>query len=216
VNPALAQAQATSPVTVVADPAKCAAQFDPVGKAKFLQSCDIAKSYLSKAGISYANEAAPAGSVAQIKVGGTVIASFEGEALAGDALKTEQDAFKKRIGDALKGAGYPTKADPKAINWPLSLGILTLLVVYVTMVYGPIAAALVEMFPTRIRYTSMSLPYHIGNGWFGGLLPSITFAMVAANGNIYHGLWYPIIIAAMTLVIGLLFVKETKNNDIDA
>lgn len=216
VNPALAQAQATSPITVVADPAKCAAQFDPVGKAKFLQSCDIAKSYLSKGGLSYNNEVAPAGSVAQIKVGSTVVASFEGEPLKGDALKAEQDAFKARIGDALKAAGYPSKADPKAVNWPLSIAILTLLMVYVTMVYGPIAAALVEMFPTRIRYTSMSLPYHIGNGWFGGLLPSITFAMVASNGNIYFGLWYPITIAALTLVIGLLFIKESKNNDIDA
>ena len=114
----------------------------------------------------------------------------------------------------MKAAGYPPKADPDKINKPMVVGILFILMIYVTMVYGPIAAMLVELFPTRIRYTSMSLPYHIGNGWFGGLLPSITFAMVAQNGNIYHGLWYPIGVAAMTLVVGLLFVKETKDVDI--
>ncbi len=116
----------------------------------------------------------------------------------------------------MKAAGYPAKADPAKVNVPMVIGILFVLVLYVTMVYGPIAAMLVEMFPTRIRYTSMSLPYHIGNGWFGGLLPSITFAMVAQNGNIYHGLWYPIVIAAVTFVIGLLFVRETKDVDIYA
>jgi MFS family permease len=214
VNPALAQAQQNAPVTVVADPGACAAQFDPVGKAKFLQSCDIAKSYLSKAGISYSNEPAAAGSVALIKVGDTVIPSYEGAALTGDAAKAAGDAFKARIGDALKAAGYPASADKEAINMPLAIGIMTLLVIYVTMVYGPIAAALVELFPTNIRYTSMSLPYHIGNGWFGGLLPSITFAIVASSGNIYQGLWYPIIIAGITLVIGLFLVPETRNRTI--
>jgi MFS family permease len=216
INPALAAAQVSAPVTVVADPAACAAQFDPVGKAKFLQSCDIAKSYLSKAGISYANEAAPAGSVATIKIGNTVIASYEGTGLAGDDAKAASDAFKARAGAGLKAAGYPEKADPTAINKPLAIAIMALLVFYVTMVYGPIAAMLVEMFPTNIRYTSMSLPYHIGNGWFGGLLPSITFAIVATTGDIYSGLWYPIGIAALTLVIGMLFVKETRHNDIHA
>jgi MFS family permease len=215
VNPALAQAQATSPVTVIADPAKCAAQFDPVGKAKFLQSCDIAKSHLSKAGISYTNVAAPAGSVAQIKIGEVTLASFEGEGLDAATMKSTKEAFTKSTNDALKAAGYPAKADNAQINKPVAIAILTIMVIYVTMVYGPIAAALVEMFPSNIRYTSMSLPYHIGNGWFGGLLPSITFAMVAANGNIYHGLWYPIIIAAITLMIGMIFVKETKDNPID-
>jgi MFS family permease len=215
-NPALAQAQISAPITVVADPASCAAQFDPVGKAKFLQSCDIAKSYLSKAGISYENVAAPAGSVAEIRIGSATVASFEGEGLDKDALKASQDGFKASMTEALKAAGYPEKADPAGINKPLVVLILWVLVVYVTMVYGPIAAMLVEMFPTRIRYTSMSLPYHIGNGWFGGLLPSITFAIIAAQGNIYSGLWYPIIIAVVCLVIGLLFVKETRNNNIDA
>jgi MFS family permease len=214
VNPALARAQATAPITVVADPNACAAQFDPVGKAKFLQSCDIAKSFLSKAGISYTNQAAAPGTVAEIRVGNTVVASYEGAALTGDAAKTAADDFKKRAGDALKAAGYPDKADKAQINMPLGIAIMTILVIYVTMVYGPIAAMLVELFPTRIRYTSMSLPYHIGNGWFGGLLPSITFAIVASSGNIYQGLWYPIIIAAITLVIGLLLVPETKNRSI--
>ncbi|MCU0881411.1 MAG: MHS family MFS transporter [Hyphomonadaceae bacterium] len=216
VNPALAQAQISAPVTVVADQAACAAQFDPVGKAKFLQSCDIAKSYLAKAGISYSNAEAQAGEVAQIKIGETVIASYEGAGLSGDAAKAASDDFKARVGNALKAAGYPDKADKAAVNMPLAIAIMTLLVIYVTMVYGPIAAMLVEMFPTNIRYTSMSLPYHLGNGWFGGLLPSITFAIVANSGNIYAGLWYPIGIAAMTFVIGMLFVKETRNNDINA
>jgi hypothetical protein len=214
-NPALAQAQISAPVTVVADGSACAAQFDPVGKAKFLQSCDIAKSFLSKAGISYSNQTASAGSVAQVKIGDTVVASFEGAGLSKDDMKAKQDAFKKDMNAALKAAGYPEKADKNAINAPLTILILTVLVLYVTMVYGPIAAMLVEMFPTRIRYSSMSLPYHIGNGWFGGLLPSITFAMIASNGNIYHGLWYPIVIALGTFAIGMLFVKETKNNNID-
>jgi hypothetical protein len=130
--------------------------------------------------------------------------------------KAKDAEFKKAIREALNASGYPAKADPAAINYPAVLGILVILVILVTMVYGPIAAMLVEMFPTRIRYTSMSLPYHIGNGWFGGLLPTISFALVAQNGNIYYGLWYPIIIAAMTLVIGMLFVKETKDVDIYA
>jgi MFS family permease len=216
VNPALAQAQISAPVTVVADQSACAAQFDPVGKAKFLQSCDIAKSYLAKAGISYGNAEAPAAQVAQIRIGDTVVASYEGAGLTGDAAKAASDDFKKRVGDALKAAGYPEKADKVAINMPMAIAIMTLLVIYVTMVYGPIAAMLVEMFPTNIRYTSMSLPYHLGNGWFGGLLPSITFAIVANTGNIYAGLWYPIGIAALTLIIGMLFVKETRHNDINA
>jgi predicted MFS family arabinose efflux permease len=215
VSPAQAVAMETAPVTMLADPAACASQFDPVGKAKFLQSCDIAKSFLAKGGISYRNEAAPPGSVAQVKIGTIVISSFEGAGLDAAALKTSQDDFKKQMGEALKAAGYPDKADPALINKPMAIAILTLLVIYVTMVYGPIAAMLVEMFPTRIRYSSMSLPYHIGNGWFGGLLPSISFAMVAASGNIYQGLWYPIGIAMICLVIGLLFVKETRSNNID-
>jgi MFS family permease len=214
-NPALYAAQKSAPVTVVADPAQCSSQFDPVGKAKFLKSCDIAKSYLTKAGVSYTNVAAPAGSVAQVKVGDVVVASYEGGGLSANAGKAAQTTFKDNIGGALKAAGYPANADTAAINRPMVVAILVLLVIYVTMVYGPIAAMLVEMFPTRIRYTAMSLPYHIGNGWAGGLLPAITFMMITSNGNIYFGLWYPIVIAAITLVIGLLFVPETKNANID-
>jgi hypothetical protein len=214
-NPALYAAQQSAPVTVVADPTQCSSQFDPVGKAKFLKSCDIAKSYLTKAGVSYQNVAAPAGSIAQIKIGDVAVASYEGTGLSPDASKVAQKTFKDGVGAALKAAGYPPKADSAAINRPIVVAILALLVIYVTMVYGPIAAMLVEMFPTRIRYTSMSLPYHIGNGWAGGLLPAITFMMITNNGNIYFGLWYPIVIAAVTLVIGLLFVPETRNNNID-
>jgi Sugar (and other) transporter len=215
-NPQLAGAQLSSPIRVFADPSKCAAQFDPVGKAKFLQSCDIAKSYLSKAGISYENLAAPSGTIASIQIGKLKIASFEGTGLSVLQLKARQDLFKKSMSEALTSAGYPEKADTAKINKPLTILILIILVLYVTMVYGPIAAMLVEMFPTRIRYTSMSLPYHIGNGWFGGLLPSITFAMIATRGNIYFGLWYPIIIALVCFVIGMLFVRETRNNTLES
>jgi MFS family permease len=216
VNPALAQAQISAPVTVVADPEKCALQFDPIGKAKFLQSCDIVKSYLSKNAINYTNVAAAPGTIATVRIGDTTITSFEGEALSGDALKEKKKTFEDEMKAALASHGYPEKADPAKVNKPMVIAILALLVLYVTMVYGPIAAALVEMFPTRIRYTSMSLPYHIGNGWFGGLLPSITFMIIASTGNIYQGLWYPIIIASITFVIGLLLVRETKDVDIHA
>ncbi|GAB3242091.1 MFS transporter [Chitinimonas naiadis] len=215
-NPALEAAVAKSPVVVVADPDKCAPQFDPVGKAAFKQSCDLIKSTLAKKGIPYTNEAAPAGTVASVKIGETVVNSFEGVPLGKDDFKKQNDAFTKQLGDALKTAGYPAKADAAAMNTPMVIALLTLLVLYVTMVYGPIAAWLVELFPTKIRYTSMSLPYHIGNGWFGGLLPSIAFAMVAATGDIYYGLWYPIIVALGTFVIGLLFAPETKDRDIYA
>jgi MFS family permease len=218
-NPALANAQKGAQVTVIADEANCHAQFDPVGKTKFLSSCDIPKSFLAKAGVPYTNQAAPAGTVAQIKIGEQVINSFEGTLLTGESqkaeLKAKQDAFGKEMKAALKVAGYPEKADSNAINKPMVVFILTILVIFVTMVYGPIAAMLVEMFPTRIRYTSMSLPYHVGNGWFGGLLPTISFAMVASSGDIYYGLRYPIAVALMTFVIGMIFVKETRNTDID-
>src|SRR5262249_28792749 len=153
------------------------------------------------------------GSIAQIKVGDVVINSFDGTAANAKDLGK---AFEAKLGSTLKADGYPPKADPAQINWPMSVVILTILVIYVTMVYGPIAAMLVEMFPTRIRYTSMSLPYHIGNGWFGGFLPATAFAIVAANGNLYSGLWYPIVIAMMTFVIGVIFVRETKDSNIYA
>ena len=211
-NPALESAQKKSPVVVVADPNACSFQFNPVGTAKFTQSCDIAKGFLARASVNYSNEAAPAGTVAKIKVGDTVIESYEAGGLSAADAKKKSDDFNKGIGDAIKTAGYPAKADGGQINHVMVIGILVILVIYVTMVYGPIAAMLVEMFPTRIRYTSMSLPYHIGNGWFGGFLPTTAFAMVAATGDIYYGLWYPIVIAFMTFVVGMIFIKETKDN----
>jgi MFS family permease len=213
-NPALEAAQAKSPVVVVADPNACSFQFNPVGTAKFTTSCDIAKAFLARSSVNYANEAAPAGTVAKIKVGDKVIESYEAAGLSPDDAKKKSGEFTKSIGEAVKAAGYPAKADPNQINHVMVIGILVILVIYVTMVYGPIAAMLVELFPTRIRYTSMSLPYHIGNGWFGGFLPTTAFAMVAATGDIYYGLWYPIVIALMTFVIGMLFIKETKDNKI--
>jgi len=215
-NPQLAAAVATSPVTVFADPADCSFQFDPIGKTVFNTSCDLAKSYLAKAGVTYTNAAAPAGTVAQVRIGETVLPSFAGDTLDKAVFKDRKKAWESQLGAALKTAGYPAKADSALVNKPLVVGILTLLVIYVTMVYGPIAAMLVEMFPTNIRYTSMSLPYHIGNGWFGGFLPTTAFAMVAATGNIYYGLWYPIVVAGVTAVIGILFLKETKDVDIEA
>ena len=210
-NPALEAATQKSPIVVVANPDECSFQFNPVGTAKFTSSCDIAKSALAKAGLNYANVAAPAGTLAQIKVGDTTIDTYDGK--AADA-KDKGKVFDKTLGSTLKAAGYPAKADPSQLNWPMTVAILAVLVIYVTMVYGPIAAMLVEMFPTRIRYTSMSLPYHIGNGWFGGFLPATAFAIVAAKGDIYSGLWYPVAIAIGTFVIGMLFVKETKDSNI--
>jgi MFS family permease len=212
-NPALEAATQRAPIVVIADPAECSFQFNPVGTSRFTSSCDIAKGALSKAGLNYSNVAAAPGTIAQIKVGDTVINSFAGH---GADAKELGAAFNEKLAGTLKAAGYPLKADPAQLNWPMTVVILTILVIFVTMVYGPIAAMLVEMFPTRIRYTSMSLPYHIGNGWFGGFLPATAFAIVAAQGNIYSGLWYPIIIALVTFVIGMLFVKETKDSDIYA
>ena len=213
-NPAIEQAQATNPVSVVADPATCSFQFDPIGKKVFLSSCDIAKAKLAKAGVPYENTVAPAGSVATVKIGPNTLSAFEGLGLDAPALKAAQDGFAKQMDDGLKAAGYPAKADPTQIDIGMMLLLLTILVIYVTMVYGPIAAWLVELFPTRIRYTSMSLPYHIGNGWFGGFLPTTAFALVALTGNIYYGLWYPVIVATGTFIIGTLFLRETKDVDI--
>jgi MFS family permease len=213
-NPAIETASATNPVVVSADPATCAFQFDPVGKKVFKNSCDIVKSALTKGGVPYVNEAAATGAVASVKVGATTIPSFEGGDLDAAAFKTQADGFAKQLGDALKTAGYPAKADPAQVNWPMLLVLLTILVIYVTMVYGPIAAWLVELFPTRIRYSSLSLPYHIGNGWFGGFLPTVSFALVAYTGDIYYGLWYTVVVALMTVVIGTFFLRETKDVDI--
>jgi MFS family permease len=220
-NPALETALKNSPVVVVADPATCHFQFNPTGQKKFPSSCDIATGMLTAASVSYTKVDAPAGTIASVKVGDKEYTSFNaGMDPAGlnfdAASKAKEAVMKTEVGGAIKAAGYPAKADPAQINKPMVVALLFILVLYVTMVYGPIAAMLVEMFPTRIRYTSMSLPYHIGNGWFGGLLPTTAFALVAYKGDIYYGLWYPIIIALITFVIGALFVKETKDNDIYA
>ena len=213
-NPALNAAQKKNPVTVIADPSDCSVQFDPIGKASFTRSCDVAKGFLAKKGIPYSNETAPAGTTASIRIGDRVVQGFGGMGIAPADFKAGVSAFEKEAGAAVTAAGYPAKADLAAMNKPMVVLLLWLLVVYVTMVYGPIAAWLVELFPARIRYTSMSLPYHIGNGWFGGFLPTISFAMVAASGDIYYGLWYPIVVAVMTAIIGTLFMPETKDREI--
>ncbi len=211
-NPAIEAAASQSPVTVVADPKACSFQFDPVGKKKFVRSCDIAKSALAKAGVPYSNEAGPVGSVAQIRIGtAPPVESVEGGTMTPADFKAANEKFGKTLGGALKDAGYPAKADPGQINYFMVFVLLWVLVIYVTMVYGPIAAWLIELFPANIRYTSMSLPYHIGNGWFGGFLPTVAFALVALTGDIYYGLRYPIIVALMTLIIGWLFLPETKD-----
>ncbi|HBI82657.1 MFS transporter [Sheuella amnicola] len=213
-NPALEKAQASAPVTVIADPAKCSFQFNPVGTSAFTSSCDIVKSFMARNAVNYKNEAAPAGSIAKVKIGDKEFTSFEGAGLSAADFKAKSDAIGKEMTAAIRAAGYPASADSTKINKPMVVALLTFLVILVCMVYGPIAAMLVELFPTKIRYTSMSLPYHIGNGWFGGFLPTVSFAIVAATGNIYDGLWYPIIIAVMTLVIGTLFIKDTRHVDI--
>ncbi len=215
-NPALARAQASAPVSVIADPADCSIQFDPIGKNKFdANSCDIAKAYLAKNGINYHNVAAPAGTIASIAIGTTVLPAPDPAVLIGKDRAAAVKAYGERVKAALTTAGYPAKADPAKIDRVKVVGVLFYLVLLVTMVYGPIAAMLVELFPSRIRYTSMSLPYHIGNGWFGGFLPTIAFAMVAATGDIYYGLWYPVIVASATVVIGLIFLPETFRRKID-
>ncbi|MBO4121427.1 MHS family MFS transporter [Cupriavidus gilardii] len=221
-NPALERAQQSAQIVVTADPKQCSFQGSPIAREiDFRSSCDIAKRTLAQSSASYEVVEAPAGTTATVKIGDRVIPALnaslvpQGHSFDPDS-KAKIDAFKKEVASAMTAAGYPTKADPAEMNTVMVLVILTILVIYVTMVYGPIAAMLVELFPTRIRYTSMSLPYHIGNGWFGGMLPTISFALVAQNGNIYYGLWYPIVIAGITLVIGSLFIRETKDVDIYA
>ncbi|MDX5364942.1 MAG: MFS transporter [Alphaproteobacteria bacterium] len=210
-NPALEAAQQRSPVTVVADASSCSFQFNPVGTASFTTACDVAKSALAQRGVSYDNRGLADGEETRIEVGETVILSFDAST---DADGARRAAFNAELTAALAEAGYPAAANPDEINYPMVVLILFILVLYATMVYGPIAAMLVELFPTRIRYTSMSLPYHLGNGWFGGFLPTVSFAIVAATGNLYSGLWYPIAIAAMTFVVGMIFVPETKDREL--
>ena len=222
-NPALAAAQAANKIVVTAPPSDCSFQGSPVAREiDFKSSCDIAKRYLAQSSVSYDTANSATGAAATITIGDKIltapVATVANSKFDEESTK-KIAAFKKEAGDALKAAGYPAKAKPIAFmsgQWWQIVGILTILVIYVTMVYGPIAAMLVELFPTRIRYTSMSLPYHIGNGWFGGLLPTTFFAIVASTGNMYSGLWYPIIIAGVTFVVGTLFIKETKDVDIYA
>jgi MFS family permease len=226
-NPALHRAHEQTKVVVLADPADCSFQFNPTGTSKFTNSCDVAKALLARNSVNYSVEPAPAGSAAKIRIGQTEVASYDATKLAGDAARATPAAFTRDVTAALTAAGYPAANNPEMVKLahffdifraqPFTLVLtLTFLVILVTMVYGPIAAALVELFPTRIRYTGMSLPYHIGNGWFGGLMPATAFAMIAQSGDTYFGLWYPIVIAMMTFVIGLLFVPETKDRDIFA
>ena len=200
-NPKLEAALNSAPVTVIADPAECSFQFKATGTEKFTTSCDVAKAALVTASVNYNNEAAPVGTKAKVKIGE-------------QTLEATSPTFAKDLPAAIKAHGYPASADPNEVNYVMTTVLLWILVIYVTLVYAPIAAWLVELFPSRIRYSSMSLPYHIGNGWFGGFLPATVFAIAAATGNIYSGLWYPIVVAVMSLVIGAIFLPETKDVDI--
>ena len=235
-NPVLYAAQQNTKIVVTADPGQCSFQFNPTGVAKFTSSCDVTKGLLARSSATYSTDNAPAGTVTKVKIGDTEIPAYDVTKLTGDEVKTVPAAFSKSVNEALQKAGYPGANNPSLVKIPIEpkeglwnfvkmfdifneqkltlILILTILVIYVTAVYGPIAAALVEFFPTRIRYSGLSLPYHIGNGWFGGLLPATAFAMVAATGDIYFGLWYPVVIASMTVVIGFFFVPETFKRDI--
>ncbi len=228
-NPMLAKAQQSTKVTILADPNECSFQFNPTGTSKFTSSCDIAKATLARSSVNYSVQDGPKGQAAKVRIGDKEVAAYEASTLTGEAARTVPAAFTKSVNDALGAAGYPVAgvANPSIVKMSgffdifraqtfTLVMVLTFLVVLVTMVYGPIAAALVELFPTRIRYTGMSLPYHIGNGWFGGLMPATAFAMIAQTGDVYFGLWYPICIALGTFVIGILFVPENKDRDIFA
>ena len=214
-NPALAEAVARTPVVVVADPADCSLQFDPVGRASFTSSCDIAKSTLANAGVSYSNQAGPAGVPAQVKVGESVVVSTSAAGLPRDGVKAVRAQVEADIKAALAAAGYPAKADPERMNMPGVFGVLLVFTVAATALFGPLAAALVELFPTRIRYTAMSLPYHIGTGWIGGFVPFTAFAIVAATGDIYSGLWYPFAFTLLSVATCLLLLPETRGRPLD-
>ena len=216
-NPELARAVRDAPVTVVAVADECSVQFDPIGRNTYdSSSCDIAKAYLARNGINYTNIDAEPGTIAEVRVGGTVIMAPDPSEHGAQSLAAAIDAFRTEVGAELVAAGYPSEADPAQINRPLVIAIIVAIMLMVTAAYAPLAAMLVELFPARVRYTSMSLPYHIGNGWFGGFLPTTAFAMVAATGNIHFGLWYPVVIAGMTAIVGLLFLPETFRRNIDA
>jgi MFS family permease len=209
-NPAIASAHAAHPIVVAADPAECSLQFDPVGGVRFTSSCDVVKTALASSRVPYSNQAAPSGTIASVKVGETVLNAFDGSILPAAEFESRNAAFKKQMSSLLSSSGYPSSAAPEQINYPMVFLLLFVLSVLGVMTYGPIAAWLVELFPPRIRYTSMSLPYHLGNGWFGGFLPSIAFALIAYTGNIYSGLWYPVIVCVLTAVVGTLFLRETR------
>ena len=215
-NPALAEAQASAPVTVIADPATCAVQFDPVGRAAFASSCDLAKGVLSGAGISYRNEAAPEGSAAMVRIGDRLIPSLEASSLDAAGRAAARADVQARVSAALLEAGYPERADPERMNLPAVFGILLIFIIAATALYGPQAAALVELFPTRVRYTAMSLPYHVGTGWVGGLLPAASFALVAWSGDIYFGLWYSVAFTALAVIVSLIWLPETRGRDLDS
>jgi hypothetical protein len=214
-NPALEMAQTRTPVVVVADPARCSLQFDITGKGKFATSCDIAKSLLANAGVSYTNQPAPPGAVAVIKVGDVVVPSAEGAGLSAPALKAVNARVKGALSHALAAAGYPAAADPARMNLPGLFGVMMIFAVAATALFGPIATTLVELFPMRIRYTAMSLPYHVGTGWVGGFVPVTAFAIVTATGNIYAGLWYPIVFAGISAITLPFLLPETRGRPID-
>jgi len=209
-NPALAEAEAATPVVVIADPADCSLQFDPVGKANFLSSCDIAKSTLANAGVSYRNEPGVAGRPALVRIGTVTIPSTSAEGLAPPVAKAVKTSVETRLKTALAQAGYPAKADPARMNLPGAFGVLLVFVIAATALYGPIAACLVELFPTRVRYTAMSLPYHIGTGWVGGFVPFTAFAIVTTVGDLYSGLWYPLAFTVVSIVVCFFLLPETK------
>ena len=198
-NPQIDAASRQSPIVVMADPSTCTFQFDPVGKARFDSPCDKVKTFLVKQGLPYTSVSAAPGTPVQVSVGEQQIQGFDEAAMRA----------------AISAAGYPAKADPSAVNQPMVVLVMVMLTLIATMTYGPLAAVMVELFPTRIRYTSMSLPYHIGNGWFGGFLPTVSFALVVYTGDIFYGLWYPVLITGVSLVVGMLCLKETRNVNID-
>lgn len=214
-NPAMAEAAAQTPVTVIADPADCSVQFDPVGKASFVSSCDIAKSTLANAGVSYSNEAGVAGQPAMVRIGTQTIPSTGATGLSPDVAKAVKASVETRIKTALAQAGYPEKADPERMNLLGAFGVLVVFVIAATALYGPIAACLVELFPTRVRYTALSLPYHIGTGWVGGFVPFTAFAIVTTTGQLYSGLWFPFAFTAISLVVGFLLLPETKGRPLN-
>ncbi|WP_337189057.1 MFS transporter [Phenylobacterium sp.] len=214
-NPALAEAEARTPVVVIADPADCSLQFDPVGRASFLSSCDIAKSTLANAGISYSNEAGAPGQATLVRIGTQTVPSASATGLAPDVAKAVKTRVEGRIKGALAAAGYPDKADPERMNLLGAFGVLLIFVVAATALYGPIAACLVELFPTKVRYTALSLPYHIGTGWVGGFVPFTAFAIVTATGQLYSGLWYPFAFTAISVVVCLLLLPETRGKRLD-